>query len=337
MQRKLEETPMELDKLFFGRFEQGEIFQTVLILQWVLFAQKLLSPEELYLAVLAGSQPEELRKLDQSNLDEELIQRFITTVSRGLIEIRNKDCWSVDDHPVTVQFIHKSVSDFLLRNNTLQSLDPTLGTNITGPSHERIVECCVSYFVMQDCDISDRDSLLNDYPFSDYAFSYVLVHMEHAQKDGVNQQKNLEFLEIPINFKKLKAFDLYNLSDCGHDAGFLYFVVLNQHLHPAEVLLEGGADVNAKGGTYGNVLQAAAAKGFDQIVMLLLRNSADINAPGGEYGTALQAAAWYSHTTTVKLLLDNGANPNVQGGRFGNALQASAIDGNEQVNAAATR
>ncbi|KFZ01712.1 hypothetical protein V500_00651 [Pseudogymnoascus sp. VKM F-4518 (FW-2643)] len=42
--------------------------------------------------------------------------------------------------------------------------------------------------------------------------------------------------------------------------------------------------VNALGGRYGNALEAASAKGHEQIVKLLLDKGADVNAQGEEYG-----------------------------------------------------
>jgi ankyrin repeat protein len=59
-----------------------------------------------------------------------------------------------------------------------------------------------------------------------------------------------------------------------------------------KLLLENGAEVNAKGGLYGNALQAASYGGNEAIVKLLLENGAEVNAEGGEYGNALQAASY---------------------------------------------
>jgi ankyrin repeat protein len=84
-------------------------------------------------------------------------------------------------------------------------------------------------------------------------------------------------------------------------------------------------------GEYGNALQAASARGHEQVVKLLLDKGADLNAQGGEYGNALQAAAARGHEQVVKLLLDKGADPNAQGGEYGNALQAASARGHEQV------
>ncbi|KAH8672131.1 hypothetical protein BGZ60DRAFT_430550 [Tricladium varicosporioides] len=62
MQKKLHEVPSDLDEVFWTLLDKGNQKKqaTLLILQWVLFARRLLKPEELYFAVLSGTQREEL-------------------------------------------------------------------------------------------------------------------------------------------------------------------------------------------------------------------------------------------------------------------------------------
>jgi hypothetical protein len=88
-------------------------------------------------------------------------------------------------------------------------------------------------------------------------------------------------------------------------------------------LFDGGADVNARGGDYGNALQAASVGGHDQVVEQLLAKGADVNTQGGYYGNALQAASFNGHGRIVERLLAKGADVNAQGGYCGNALQAA--------------
>lgn len=97
------------------------------------------------------------------------------------------------------------------------------------------------------------------------------------------------------------------------------------------MLLECGADVNAKGGPSGNALQAASKRGFKSIVTMLLKSGADMQAPGGYYGYALQAASYNGHEHIVRILLREGANVNAHGGTFYNALQAAAFMGHATI------
>ncbi|KAG8849703.1 hypothetical protein FRB91_009667 [Serendipita sp. 411] len=90
----------------------------------------------------------------------------------------------------------------------------------------------------------------------------------------------------------------------------------------ARLLIEAGANVNTKAGTWGYALQVAAKRGHHEVVTLLLENGADIDAVGGEFGTALQAAANEGNDTVVNLLLENGADVNIEAGLYGSPLQA---------------
>ena len=98
-----------------------------------------------------------------------------------------------------------------------------------------------------------------------------------------------------------------------------------------QMLLDKRADVNAKGGVYGNALQAASVGGHDMVVQMLLDKQANVNAKGGFYGTALQAASAYGHRKVVQMLLDKRADINAQGGKYGNALQAALYRGDDMV------
>jgi ankyrin repeat protein len=62
------------------------------------------------------------------------------------------------------------------------------------------------------------------------------------------------------------------------------------------------------GGEYGNALQAASARGHEQVVKTLLDKGAEVNAQGGKYGNALYAASCKGHKQVVKMLLDAGAH-----------------------------
>ncbi|KAL2071840.1 hypothetical protein VTL71DRAFT_13075 [Oculimacula yallundae] len=111
----------------------------------------------------------------------------------------------------------------------------------------------------------------------------------------------------------------------------LQLAIVSRHESIVQLLLDKGADVNAKGGFYGNALQAASIFPDLSIVQLLLEKGANVNAQGGEYGNALQAASYQGNFSIVQLLLDKGADVNAQGGYCGNALQAATIMGDLSI------
>lgn len=98
-----------------------------------------------------------------------------------------------------------------------------------------------------------------------------------------------------------------------------------------KMLLAKGADPNAKGGRYGNALQAAACRGHLDVVQLLLAGGAVVAMAGGDYGNALQGACSYGHRRCAALLIKNGADVNAKGGEHATALHGAAFIGHEKI------
>ncbi|WDK09184.1 hypothetical protein CGRA01v4_00462 [Colletotrichum graminicola] len=129
MGRTLEEVPADLDAMFSAILGKdiSNSAETVRMLQWVLLGLRPLTPQELFVAVVETAPPA-----------SDIIQRRITTSSKGLVEIRR------DYHTNSVQFIHLSVRGFLFRYKKLQMLDPTLGPEPFATIHGRLWARCRS-------------------------------------------------------------------------------------------------------------------------------------------------------------------------------------------------
>ena len=97
-----------------------------------------------------------------------------------------------------------------------------------------------------------------------------------------------------------------------------------------ELLLQKGANVNARGGYHGNALLAAAERGHEKVVRLLLDKGANINAECNNYSTALVAASDKGHEKVVRLLLDRGANVNTDSNRS-NPLTTASRNGHKEI------
>ncbi len=96
-------------------------------------------------------------------------------------------------------------------------------------------------------------------------------------------------------------------------------------MHIVEMLLDGGADVNAP---EGYAIQAAAAQGHYEVVQELIKRGADVNActtnENFTEGTALQGAIESGQTEIVRLLLESGADPNHGSGECAPPIIAAA-------------
>merc|ERR1712212_807390 len=79
-----------------------------------------------------------------------------------------------------------------------------------------------------------------------------------------------------------------------------------------EVLLQNGADVNAKTKDGSTALMMAAGYGQKDIVKLLLQNNANINVKNKYGTTALMSAAHEGYNDSVEILLQNNADVNLR-------------------------
>ena len=196
LRKKLREVPNDLDEVFSTLLVQNNLRReaTLLMLQWLLFTKRPLEPEELYFAVIAGTDPSELRARNEdpeSDVDKHfMIEKFITSTSRGLVEIRRSVEWGTD----RLQFIHGTAFDFLVRKERLATMDSLLLGNIAALSHDRIMACCTEYILMDELaqfgtdpiDFGHNDrgaALFSPYPFLAYASTYVFHHGEIALAD----------------------------------------------------------------------------------------------------------------------------------------------------------
>jgi hypothetical protein len=74
----------------------------------------------------------------------------------------------------------------------------------------------------------------------------------------------------------------------------------------------------AQGEMLGTALQAASARGRNQIVQRLLKYGANVNTQRGDYGITLQQ-------------LEHAADVNTQGGVFGIMLRAASAENHDQI------
>ena len=91
--------------------------------------------------------------------------------------------------------------------------------------------------------------------------------------------------------------------------------------------LADGADPNTKDPTSGGtLLSTAALMGHTKVVALLLEHGANINAKSRDGGTALHAAAFLGRVETVKLLLDKGADTTLRSTMGGTAIDGAKLN-----------
>ncbi|KAF4472065.1 Pfs NB-ARC and Ankyrin domain [Fusarium albosuccineum] len=178
LMRKLAQIPDNLNDLFLGilKRDQDNVEELRLCIQWILFARRPLTPEELYAAVQIGlgDDPDEGLAPRSEHGVSEILRKRILDISKGLAEITKSDS-------PTVQFIHESVRDFLLRGHGVDVLD--LSQNNEGRSHNYFTEIC-----RLQLGISEKTG---NVLLLDYVQDNIIGHANEAQRHGFNQDKFL--------------------------------------------------------------------------------------------------------------------------------------------------
>ena len=111
----------------------------------------------------------------------------------------------------------------------------------------------------------------------------------------------------------------------------LHLAAANGHKDTVQVLLDRGAEVNALQVKSYTALHLAAANGHTDTVQVLLDRGAEVNARVVNNWTALHFAAQNGHMDTVQVLLDRGAEVNARAVDSCTALHIAAQDGHKDT------
>ncbi|KAM0256047.1 hypothetical protein ACHAQJ_005246 [Trichoderma viride] len=213
LQKRLVELPGDLHELFRDilRRDSGNTDELLLCIQLVLFTRQPLRPEQLYSAILS----EELSVVDFNDITTDDIKRRILNSSKGLTEVTKSKI-------PTVQFIHESVKDFLLKDG-LQVIQSDFGEKFKEKSHDRLKQCCLKFLEMDIStyiDISSQSvktpfsklsgtrQLVNQsIPFLNYAVKNILHHANAAEMGGIDQTKFLETFPLK-HWVRLSCFKI---------------------------------------------------------------------------------------------------------------------------------
>lgn len=209
LRKRLAEIPSDLSELFRDILKRDDekVEQFVLAMLWILYAKRPLRPAEFQLAVWSGlrlkdavdPQPPDLSMIDAEDRAGRL-ERYVVSASKGLAEVTKST-------QPTVQFIHESVRDFLIKDKGLLELCPSLGVDLKASSHDTLKQCCYAYinddFTRLSVDAMEsenenrfeRSLLLARNPFLYYATQQILHHA-NAAATAILQDKFLSTFRI---------------------------------------------------------------------------------------------------------------------------------------------
>jgi hypothetical protein len=184
---RLDMIPDGLENLFRDTLSKPgqDDAKVIQILQWMLYARRPLTREELYFGVNTGGiHDRDLELWDRDEIVPEVMDLFILHCSKGLAELTN------DKRP-KVQFIHESVRDYLF-DGGFALLAPEISKNLSGVSHEYLKFSCLrlisSSMVSDNLEEQTGATLMEKFPLLQYALDHVVGHAERACANGIDQE-----------------------------------------------------------------------------------------------------------------------------------------------------
>ncbi|RAK93710.1 hypothetical protein BO79DRAFT_224172 [Aspergillus costaricaensis CBS 115574] len=235
LRKRLREIPAKFSDLFKDILTRDTVNREdlLLILQWILFARRPLKREELYFAILSADPDNLTEAWDPEDITEQDMDRFILHSSKGLAE-------TTKSGEKTVQFIHESVRDFLLKDNGLRELWPEHQGDFEASSHDRLKKCCNNTLLSEAgnhvpqehytaCVSSEdlstlRDAISRKSPFLQYAVHNVPQHSEAAQSGGICQECFLGTFKFSHWKRCSSAFEMYKIRHHTESTCLLYIL-----------------------------------------------------------------------------------------------------------------
>jgi len=154
-----------------------------------------------------------------------------------------------------------------------------------------------------------------------------LVNWGHDEHNGCTLLRALTELarESFMSILLERGADVNAKSDLGVTA----LMLASQKGDPSciSVLLDGGADVNANSNIGITALKLASQEGHSSCISLLLDGGAAVNAKNNDGVTALKLASRNGHSSCISLLLDGGADVNAKNNDGVTALMSSSRNG----------
>ena len=317
LRNRLDEIPDEMDRLFQDILTRDtkNIDEVVLCLQWILFSRRPLEQKELYFAVLSGVSPGKLSPWNSKEVTQEDMARFLLNSSKGLAA-------TTKSQSQTVQFIHESVRDFLLKENGLGKLRPYLRNNLTGLGHHGLKKCCQAYLkidIPRYLFLSDglfyakserrknlRKIVSEKLPFLEYAVHNVLHHADTASAYGVSQIEFVENFPLSRWITQSNFFEEHQNCHYTPNASVLYILAENDISSLIPVQLNRDPHVDIGGERYQSPIHTAVIHGNESAVRALLECGVDVNSKDLNGRTPLWFAIEKWHDAIVELQLMRG-------------------------------
>ncbi|KAK2036858.1 hypothetical protein LZ31DRAFT_571148 [Colletotrichum somersetense] len=353
LKKRLKDIPDQLSELFKDilRRDNENMDQLLLCVLWVLLAKRPLRPKEFYHALWSGLSPQGLADDELPEVDSldsgDTVTSCVISYSKGLAEITKSN------HP-TVQFIHESVRDFLVKDKGLQELWPDVGYDWECQGHDRLKQCCyayINYYVAPGSlsihppavDAKYHENVKN-FPFLDYASQHVLSHSDDAEL-AVSQETFLSEFPISAWIPIYNQFGRYQVRRFSPQAKLSYILADMGLANLIRTRPEDEMHIRHSTERYRYPLFAAAASGHkDAFATILGLNSRIYNGGDITEGlshrrdfdvvkkhTPLTWAAQAGRKDIVRLLVRKGADVNEKNLQLQTPVDLAIMEGHGEI------
>ncbi|KAK6518203.1 hypothetical protein TWF506_005362 [Arthrobotrys conoides] len=279
LHQRLEDIPKDLSKLFKDILTRGtdDMEETLICIEWILYAKRPLRLAELYFAIMSSRSPGKLRAWDSQRITEAAMGRSILDSSKGLADLTKSS-------NQTVQFIHESVRDFLLKENGLCEI---LSEYSSLGSHERLKNACRNYMGIEiyrelriripfktnlpraasSEAVAMRELVSSKFPFLQYAVQNIFYHADLAANNGNPQETFLENFNLGRWIGLNNIVEEFQIRRYKPTSSLLYIVAGQGLLNLVKIELKGISDIDIKeGARYSYPIIAALLGGYEEVV-----------------------------------------------------------------------
>ncbi len=346
IKRRIQAIPSELEELYQELLKgvlDEDLPHSLRLMQWICFALRPLSLEELRFATIVDANTPYQSISDCQNAEEcgfaktdEQMKKRIRHLSRGLAEAKqHENIW-------IAQFIHQSVKDYLIQSG-LQILDKHSSGNAVGRAHFQLSRSCIRYIAMKEISNQTRPYGRNlglDFPLLQYAITSWISHAKEVEEKNMSQEDLLVFFYPPASKLLQLWIHIYqgiheNSLKCPFSNTTLLHVASRYYLSSvvSAILNLDNVEADLKDANDRTPLSWAAALGHETIVKLLIeRDDVETDSKDRYDQTPLSQAAKKGHETIVKLLIERDdveINSKIYNGRT--PLSLAAERGHETI------
>ncbi|KAL6819660.1 ankyrin repeat-containing domain protein [Trichoderma sp. SZMC 28015] len=216
----IQTTPEALDELYtniLSGVTEAENHQMTKLFQWILFAERPLSTQELREALatdkdMTCTTVSQLRSHASWSDTLEDFEKHVRHISRGLVEFHTREIWEQyepggEDSDREVQFVHQSVADYILGKFLSHVGFADASRSQIGVGHFEISRSCFKYLALKEVLEGaqlPRGTFSARFPLVPYVVRSVFHHIREVEREGIPQHDLLQLIQWDRQSKFLR-------------------------------------------------------------------------------------------------------------------------------------